>query len=105
MADSVTGFLMGLMSLASGPVPVWPERGRAGRKNPTRRAPAATTAAAVMQPHHKAVTLAYAGDAHRDGGDLAAARQNWEQALAILDDLHHPDADTIRARLAHVPPP
>jgi tetratricopeptide (TPR) repeat protein len=47
----------------------------------------------------KAETLTYAGDAHRANGDLRAARDAWQEALAILDDLHHPDADQVRARL------
>jgi hypothetical protein len=31
---------------------------------------------------------------------LVAARKAWQQALAILDDLGHPGADTVRAKLA-----
>ena len=49
--------------------------------------------------HRKAETLTYVGDAYRADGNLAAARQAWTQALAILDDLHDPDAATIRAKL------
>jgi tetratricopeptide (TPR) repeat protein len=55
---------------------------------------------------HKAQTLTYAGDAHQSDGNLPAARQAWTQALAILDDLHHPDAEPLRAKfrpLATVP--
>jgi predicted negative regulator of RcsB-dependent stress response len=54
--------------------------------------------------YRKAQTLTDAGDAYHAVGDLAAARQTWAQALAILDDLHHPDADTIRAKLTPDPP-
>ena len=38
--------------------------------------------------------------------NCAAARDTWNQALAILNDLHLPDADNVRARLASltVPP-
>jgi hypothetical protein len=36
---------------------------------------------------------------HHAGGDHEAARDAWQHALAILDDLEHPDADTVRAKL------
>jgi transcriptional regulator with XRE-family HTH domain/tetratricopeptide (TPR) repeat protein len=49
--------------------------------------------------YRKAQTLAHAGDAHHATGNQAAAQQAWKQARDILDDLHHPDADTIRAKL------
>lgn len=49
--------------------------------------------------YQKADTLAHAGDAHHADGNLPAARQAWTQALAILDDLHHPDAEPLRAKL------
>jgi tetratricopeptide (TPR) repeat protein len=49
--------------------------------------------------HQSAVTLGRIGDAHHDDGNHAAAHQAWTQALAILDDLHHPDAIEIRAKL------
>jgi hypothetical protein len=31
---------------------------------------------------------------------LAQAREAWQQALAILQDLHHPNAGQVRAKLA-----
>ena len=43
--------------------------------------------------------LVHLGDAYHAAGDLDQARQAWEQALAILEDLHHSDADQVRARL------
>ncbi len=49
--------------------------------------------------YHQAETLTYAGDAHHDGGDIPAARDAWTQALAILEDLHHPHAEHVRAKL------
>jgi transcriptional regulator with XRE-family HTH domain/tetratricopeptide (TPR) repeat protein len=49
--------------------------------------------------YRKAQTLAHAGDAHHAVGNQAAAQQAWKEARDILDDLHHPDADTIRAKL------
>jgi DNA-binding SARP family transcriptional activator/tetratricopeptide (TPR) repeat protein len=45
-------------------------------------------------------TLACLGDAHRAAGDLQAARAAWWQALEMLDDLNHPDANRVRGRLA-----
>jgi tetratricopeptide (TPR) repeat protein len=48
----------------------------------------------------EAVTLTYLGDTCRALGELARARETWQQALAILEDLRHPEADTVRARLA-----
>src|ERR1022692_3150803 len=47
----------------------------------------------------QAQTLAYAGDAHHDDGDTPAAHDAWTQALAIFDDLHHPAAGEVRAKL------
>jgi hypothetical protein len=32
-------------------------------------------------------------------GDQQQARQAWQQALEILDDLQHPDADQVRDKL------
>jgi DNA-binding SARP family transcriptional activator len=39
------------------------------------------------------------GNTHHLNGDVDAARHAWRQALAILDRLHHPDADHVRAKL------
>ena len=47
-----------------------------------------------------AETLGHLGDAHQAAGDLGEARTAWKDALAILDDLHHPDAVRIRAKLS-----
>jgi len=43
------------------------------------------------------------GDAFDTTGDTASARSAWQQALAVLDHLHHPDADDVRARLHRQP--
>jgi transcriptional regulator with XRE-family HTH domain/tetratricopeptide (TPR) repeat protein len=43
--------------------------------------------------------LTHLGDAHQAAVDIDAARTAWIEALAILDDLGHPDADQVRARL------
>jgi len=53
--------------------------------------------------HPQADTLIRLGDTHRDAGDVPAAHHSWRQALPILDDLHHPDAEVLRARLAEHP--
>jgi tetratricopeptide (TPR) repeat protein len=49
--------------------------------------------------HHAAVTLTYSGDAYEAAGDDDAARQAWQQALAIFEQMHHSDAIKIRAKL------
>jgi tetratricopeptide (TPR) repeat protein/transcriptional regulator with XRE-family HTH domain len=43
--------------------------------------------------------LSRLGDAQRDAGEAGAARSSWRNALAIFDDLDHPDADALRAKL------
>ncbi len=49
---------------------------------------------------HEADILAHLGDARYAAGELPQARQAWQQALAIYDDIDHPDTDKIRAKLA-----
>jgi tetratricopeptide (TPR) repeat protein len=44
--------------------------------------------------HHLGETQQAAGHHHHQ-----AASQTWQRALAILDELHHPDADQLRAKL------
>jgi tetratricopeptide (TPR) repeat protein/transcriptional regulator with XRE-family HTH domain len=39
------------------------------------------------------------GDAHDAAGDRRAARNAWQQALTNLDELRHPDASRVRAKL------
>jgi DNA-binding SARP family transcriptional activator/tetratricopeptide (TPR) repeat protein len=48
---------------------------------------------------YEADILTHLGDTHHTGGGLEAARDAWQQALLILDDLQHPDADRVRAKL------
>jgi DNA-binding SARP family transcriptional activator/tetratricopeptide (TPR) repeat protein len=48
----------------------------------------------------RAETLAHLGDAHQAARHPEAARRAWQQALAILDDLHDPAAARVRARLS-----
>jgi DNA-binding SARP family transcriptional activator/tetratricopeptide (TPR) repeat protein len=48
---------------------------------------------------NRAYSLIGLGDAHRANGDALTAREAWQQALDILDDLQHPDARSVRAKL------
>jgi tetratricopeptide (TPR) repeat protein len=52
---------------------------------------------------NEAETLEHLGEACRDAGELEAARDAWRQAVAILDELGLPDADSLRARLGSDP--
>jgi DNA-binding SARP family transcriptional activator/tetratricopeptide (TPR) repeat protein len=47
----------------------------------------------------RAHTLIHLAETHQATGDQATARSLWRQALAILDELHHDDADAVRAKL------
>jgi tetratricopeptide (TPR) repeat protein len=49
---------------------------------------------------HEAETLTHLGDACHAADDLTGAREAWQQALAILEDLQHPGAEQVRAKLA-----
>jgi len=50
--------------------------------------------------HDEAGILINVGDARRAAGELPQARQAWQQALDIYDDIQHPGADKVRAKLA-----
>jgi tetratricopeptide (TPR) repeat protein len=47
----------------------------------------------------QATILTHLGDTCHHAGDLPAARDAWRQALAIFDNMHHPDAESVRAKL------
>jgi tetratricopeptide (TPR) repeat protein/transcriptional regulator with XRE-family HTH domain len=49
--------------------------------------------------YYQTAMLIHLGDAYRTAGQLDQARQTWQQALKILENLKHPDADHVRARL------
>jgi tetratricopeptide (TPR) repeat protein len=49
--------------------------------------------------YDEAISLVALGDAQHAGGDPAAARETWHQALTILDQLSHPGAADVRAKL------
>jgi tetratricopeptide (TPR) repeat protein len=50
----------------------------------------------------EADTLTHLGDNHHAAGGLAQAQETWQQALDILEELQHPDADQVRAKLASI---
>jgi tetratricopeptide (TPR) repeat protein len=50
--------------------------------------------------YSEAEALTHIGDVRHAADDLPRARQAWQQALAIYDDIQHPDAEEIRAKLA-----
>ena len=49
--------------------------------------------------YYEASSLTDLGDAQHAGGHTEAARDAWQQALTILDQLSHPDAEVVRAKL------
>ena len=53
----------------------------------------------------EATALTHIGDTHQAAGNSQAARDAWQQALTILDDLDHPDAVQVRAKLTGLDPP
>jgi len=53
--------------------------------------------------YYEAVVRTHQGDAQQAAGNLQGARHAWQQALAILDDLRHPDAARVRAQLGQPP--
>ncbi len=53
---------------------------------------------------YEADTLTRLGDTHHATGDTDAARSAWRYALTILNNLGHPNADTVRAKLDHIEP-
>jgi tetratricopeptide (TPR) repeat protein len=54
---------------------------------------------------YEAEILTHLGDTRQVADDLQRAREAWQRALAILEDLGHSDADEFRAKLASLPPP
>jgi predicted negative regulator of RcsB-dependent stress response len=53
--------------------------------------------------HFTAMSLTNIGDCALACGDQATARQSWQQALEILTELAHADADRVRERLRTLP--
>ena len=55
--------------------------------------------------YYQTTMLVHLGDAYHAAGELDHAQQAWQEALAILEDLNHSDADQVRGRLdGEVPP-
>ncbi len=54
--------------------------------------------------YQQAEALNHLGDAQHATADLEAARTAWREALTILDDLCHPHAEQVRAKLGSVLP-
>jgi tetratricopeptide (TPR) repeat protein/DNA-binding XRE family transcriptional regulator len=50
----------------------------------------------------EAEILIHLGDTQHSAGELPQARGSWQHALAILEGLHHPGADPVRAKLARI---
>ena len=50
----------------------------------------------------QADTLSHLGDAHLAANHRQKTRNAWQQALSILDDLRHPAADRVRAKLSEL---
>ncbi|MFC0526634.1 AfsR/SARP family transcriptional regulator [Phytohabitans kaempferiae] len=59
----------------------------------------------LADAYNQAITLADFGDTHQDAGDADAAQLAWREALRILTQIDHPDADDVRARLDRKPAP
>ena len=53
---------------------------------------------------HRALVLTHFGDSELASGDLMAARAAWQRARRILEDLKHPHAGLVRARLESAQP-
>jgi tetratricopeptide (TPR) repeat protein len=47
----------------------------------------------------EAALLTHRGDTHHASADPQGAKETWLEALRILDDLQHPDGDSVRAKL------
>ena len=60
---------------------------------------------AVGERYGEGETLAHLGDTHDVAGESDSARSRWQQALTIFDELDHPDAEKIRARLHRLAEP
>lgn len=52
----------------------------------------------IDERFHRAHTLIRLGDTYQASGNSSAAHDTWQQAAEILDDLHHPDAQAVRAK-------
>jgi DNA-binding SARP family transcriptional activator len=53
----------------------------------------------IGDPYSQATTLGRIGDTYAESGDAASARQSWAQGAQMLEELGHPDAEGMRAKL------
>jgi len=60
-------------------------------------------ARALGDRYHQSWMLVYLGEAQSALGRPPAAREAWQQALAILEELHHPEAAQVRSLLEVLP--
>jgi tetratricopeptide (TPR) repeat protein len=60
---------------------------------------------ALRTGYYQTTMLVHLGDAYYAARQRPQARQAWQEALAILEDLNHSDADQVRARLDGEEPP
>jgi len=61
-------------------------------------------AADIGNRYYEAEVHSHLGDTHRALGDTAAAREAYRRALTIFEDLDHPDAGSVRAKLNELEP-
>ena len=50
--------------------------------------------------HLEAMARTHLGDTHHAAGDARAARDAWQNALAVLGEVDHPAAQKVRAKIA-----
>jgi hypothetical protein len=55
--------------------------------------------------HIEATIITHLGDTHHAADNLPAAREAWQHALTILQQLDHPDARQVRAKLEDLATP
>ncbi|MEU9388309.1 hypothetical protein AB0D38_48690, partial [Streptomyces sp. NPDC048279] len=53
----------------------------------------------------EADTLVHIGDTHRAAHHDRQAALAWREALAVLDEIDHPEAEDLRGRLKDLAPP
>jgi tetratricopeptide (TPR) repeat protein len=49
--------------------------------------------------YYETIVLTHLGETHESANDLDAARTDWEEALKILIDLDHPDAEQVQDKI------
>lgn len=54
--------------------------------------------------YSEALVLTHLGDVRSEAGDPSGARETWLTALAIFEDLGHPDAEAVALKIKEVGP-